>query len=125
MILELEDTVVHTAGSKWELSAGYYVYVGSAMGTLTGRLKRHLESKDTTHWHIDHLRPENNMVAAILIPSGRRIEEQLSNFLSSVAEPVRGFGCSDCNAQSNLYRVDQSVLQKVLVQILNMRREDS
>ena len=125
LILELEDTVVYTAGNRWELSAGYYVYVGSAMGTLTGRLKRHLESKDTTRWHVDHLKPENHIVAAILVPSGQRIEERLSNCLSSIAEAVKGFGCSDCSTQSNLYRVDRNVLQKVLMQILDMRREDS
>jgi len=37
------------------LPHGYYVYVGSALGGLASRLRRHLRSEKRLHWHIDYL----------------------------------------------------------------------
>jgi Uri superfamily endonuclease len=35
--------------------AGYYLYVGSALGGLRGRLRRHLIGPRRKHWHVDAL----------------------------------------------------------------------
>ena len=40
---------------RWELRRGWYVYAGSAIGGLEGRLGRHLRTSQVRHWHIDHL----------------------------------------------------------------------
>ena len=34
---------------------GYYLYFGSALNSLEGRLRRHLRSDKKLHWHIDFL----------------------------------------------------------------------
>ena len=34
---------------------GYYIYTGSALGGLSGRLKHHLKLEKKLHWHIDYL----------------------------------------------------------------------
>jgi Uri superfamily endonuclease len=38
------------------LPAGWYVYVGSALGGLGPRLRRHLRVAKPPHWHVDSLR---------------------------------------------------------------------
>ncbi len=123
LILKLERTVVSTAGKSWQLAEGYYAYVGSAMGTLTGRLKHHLEPKKSYHWHIDRLEPDRHVVAAILVPSESRIEEWLSNHLSLVGKAVIAFGCSDSGVDSNLFKIDHEIACGLLTKILHMRRE--
>ena len=34
---------------------GWYVYAGSAMRGLSGRIARHRRSRKERHWHIDYL----------------------------------------------------------------------
>ncbi|MFW6137618.1 MAG: GIY-YIG nuclease family protein [Spirochaetota bacterium] len=36
---------------------GYYVYVGSGMGSLHKRVARHYRACKKMHWHIDYLTP--------------------------------------------------------------------
>ncbi len=36
---------------------GYYVYVGSALGTLSRRVHRHELKNKKLHWHIDYITP--------------------------------------------------------------------
>ena len=42
---------------KFRFPAGFYLYVGSALGPggLAGRLARHLRAEKRLHWHIDYL----------------------------------------------------------------------
>ena len=47
-----------------EFSAGYYAYVGSALGSggLKARLGHHQGSPVRPHWHIDYLRQAADLV---------------------------------------------------------------
>ncbi len=40
---------------KREFDAGLYVYTGSALNSLPGRVGRHLRKLKKKHWHIDYL----------------------------------------------------------------------
>ena len=84
---------------------GYYVYAGSALGGLSGRLKRHLKPEKRLHWHIDYLL-QHAVISQIWYAQGEEKLECTWNALVSAlpgAEPsVRGFGCSDCRCTTHL-----------------------
>jgi Uri superfamily endonuclease len=87
--------------------AGWYIYVGSALGSGgLQRLGRHmslarLRDKRPT-WHVDYLliSPEFSLVYAVCAISGDRYECLLSSELDGTR--IFGFGCSDCSCISHL-----------------------
>ena len=91
---------------------GYYLYVGSAMGSnsstsLENRIKRHIsESQDKKlFWHIDYfLASDISVIIKIyLIPSLIRLECVLAGEILSVCDNnIKGFGSSDCFCSSHL-----------------------
>ncbi|WP_456368596.1 GIY-YIG nuclease family protein [Thermococcus sp.] len=98
-----EDKMIRTKAREFSLRRGYYVYVGSAMNSLEGRVRRHFSPKKKLHWHIDYLLKEAELLEAYLIPNEKRLEETLSLEISKIAEPVVGFGASDVSVGTNLY----------------------
>ncbi|MCX6651977.1 MAG: GIY-YIG nuclease family protein [Methanomassiliicoccales archaeon] len=95
---------------------GTYAYVGSAMGGLEGRLRRHLSPRKKVHWHIDHLASKGDIVGAFVVPSIRKEEcllnEQISRLPGSRAV-VEGFGSSDCDCQSHLHLVASETKKEI------------
>lgn len=86
------------------LPEGLYAYVGSAMNSLTGRLKRHLSRGKKIHWHIDQL-TEIGEVVFLAAFVGQKLEEDLSVFLSKRFEVVEDFGSSDLKTRGNLFKI--------------------
>lgn len=89
-------------------SAGYYVYVGSALGPGgLSRVIRHIRfSKNHTprpRWHIDYLlcSPYFSLETVYCFPTVERAECRLASLLSGI--PVPRFGCSDCRCNSHLF----------------------
>lgn len=99
-------------------AAGYYGYVGSAMGGLTGRLQRHLSTATSRgHWHVDALLQAGDVCdIQIRMTSDRADEcataELVKNWPGAGALP--GFGCSDCRCQSHLFHFHRRPLQSLL-----------
>jgi Uri superfamily endonuclease len=87
------------------LIPGYYVYTGSALGGLSGRLRRHLISDKSLHWHIDYLLREA-AVAQIWYALGQfRLEctwNAIVKALPGAISSISGFGASDCQCSSHL-----------------------
>ena len=56
LIIHLSQERDIVVGKLGELSfkKGYYAYVGSALGGLEGRIKRHFRKEKKAHWHIDY-----------------------------------------------------------------------
>ncbi|NVM31414.1 MAG: GIY-YIG nuclease family protein [Candidatus Helarchaeota archaeon] len=86
---------------------GYYVYIGSALGStstsLEHRLKRHLSSLKKLFWHIDYLlNSENIKIISILsAPTPDRKECELASAISRQKNAeilISHFGASDCQA---------------------------
>jgi sugar fermentation stimulation protein A len=85
-------------------AAGYYVYVGSALNNLAGRIQRHLALTKKKHWHIDYLRPSADIVSVYLIRSRTRCECALAQAIARLADDhVPQFGSSDCRCRSHLF----------------------
>jgi sugar fermentation stimulation protein A len=86
--------------------AGMYVYCGSARRNLSHRLARHLKREKKMRWHIDYLTASEKVVIehVRVFSSMAKTECSLNLQLQKMtgAEPVPGFGCSDCSCSSHL-----------------------
>jgi len=91
-------------------SRGYYVYVGSALGSggLPARLARHRRQQKRLHWHIDYLLAHASILGVQTDTSGERLEctwaqQWLVTPGAQVTAP--GFGASDCRCPTHLFYV--------------------
>jgi Uri superfamily endonuclease len=79
--------------------AGYYAYVGSALGPggLRSRIKRHLRTDKKCVWHIDYLRKVAEPVEAWICSGERKMEREWADALIQMegSQPVEGFGNTD------------------------------
>ena len=92
---------------SFDFPPGYYCYAGSAQGPggLEARLRRHVISPATRHWHIDYLRPLCDVVDVRAWEEPERLECSWASRLSTMpgaSIPVPGFGSSDCRCRSHL-----------------------
>lgn len=91
---------------------GYYIYVGSAMGSLSKRLNRHHKKKKSMHWHIDYLIAHFTDYKTIPIQSSEPLECKIAKDLSNIAESINNFGSSDCDCISHLYYIKDDPFTK-------------
>jgi len=78
------------------LSAGRYLYAGSAYGPggLRARISRHMRQSKPCRWHIDQLTAVADILGAWVLPNGNECE--LAARHPGLAAPIAGFGSSDC-----------------------------
>ena len=102
LILDVPDTLALSRPRRGRdvLSAGWYIYAGSARGPggIRARLARHMRQDKAVHWHIDQVtaRKGTRMWAA---PLPDRTECDLVSDLTVSGRFVAthpGFGSSDC-----------------------------
>lgn len=90
----------------YELLPGYYVYVGSALNGLSGRLNHHLKLEKNFHWHIDYLLSRTEVVEIWYTVSAEKLECRWNTILSELpgaSLSIPGFGTSDCRCYSHLH----------------------
>lgn len=89
---------------NYKFKKGYYVYIGSAMNSLTARINRHLSDDKKMHWHIDYLlkSPSSSIRDVIFNISDKKIECNLALEIAKDGEAIPKFGSSDCNCSSHL-----------------------
>jgi Uri superfamily endonuclease len=90
------------------LRPGYYLYVGSAIGSggLAGRLRHHAAVASRPHWHVDYLRAVARLEQTWFCCDRERREHLWACALSqtrTASVPLSGFGASDCACQSHLF----------------------
>ncbi len=102
LILKLEKDLKITRPKEITLKPGYYAYVGSAMNSLTGRIKRHLLKNKKIHWHIDQLTTQARIIGVYMFV-GKKIEKEMSEFFGRYLKGIKGFGSSDIQTHSNLF----------------------
>jgi len=87
---------------------GLYAYTGSGLGRgalgLRGRVLRHLSKRKKLRWHIDYLTSSESSVVVGVVASRaeKGLECAVASTINSMAEPIEGFGCSDCKCRSHL-----------------------
>src|SRR3972149_10506691 len=86
---------------EYDFPEGYYIYTGSALNGLEGRINRHLRKEKKNFWHIDYLLPHCKILKVIQYNQNRKNEatecefnEQLLRKKTSVGV-VKRFGSSD------------------------------
>jgi len=90
---------------------GIYAYIGSAMKGIKKRTERHIRLLNTKNgkcrWHIDYLlvNPNATFVELVEIPTEEKIECRLSRMFNIFAQPIIGFGSSDCKCLTHLYQL--------------------
>lgn len=103
--------VVVGALEAFDLEPGYYLYVGSALNGLSGRLRRHCRSDSKRlHWHVDYLRTQAALVEVWWTVSAEHLEcdwAAVLRGLPGTSEPVAGFGASDCRCYSHLFHMPE------------------
>jgi Uri superfamily endonuclease len=93
-------------------AAGFYAYVGSALGPggLAARLKRYSSGISCKHWHIDYILPHGNLVGALVVEDVQRHECAWASWVSRTAVScVEGFGASDCSCKGHLFYLGLSL----------------
>ncbi len=93
---------------SFEFPAGFYLYVGSALGPggLAGRLRRHLSPTRKIHWHVDYLDKEATLIEIWYSIGQERLEHDWAAVLGrlpGVQIPALNFGASDCRCESHLF----------------------
>jgi len=91
-----------------KLQRGYYVYLGSALGSggLRARIAHHQKLSPRPHWHIDYLRAHTCFHGVWFTYDAKRREHQwvrVVQVMSGAKIPLLGFGASDCDCRSHLY----------------------
>ncbi|HID56278.1 TPA: GIY-YIG nuclease family protein [Candidatus Poribacteria bacterium] len=101
--LDRSETIRIGRLGTFRFPAGYYIYTGSAMSGLVGRVSRHLRSRKRLRWHVDYLLEKAKVIGVHEIWTDERIECELNRRALSDAHVVApGFGSSDCRCPSHL-----------------------
>ena len=102
-------------------AAGYYIYLGSALGPggVRARVSRHCRQKKINHWHIDYLSQFARPIGAFYSHQPNRLEHQWAQALrgTNSLSAVTGFGCSDCRCHSHLFRTDRAPASALFAKI--------
>jgi len=86
---------------------GFYAYVGSAMGGLEARLKRHLKSHKKRRWHIDYFLHEAEIIDVVILETNVRLECSVASLLGMSFPAIKKFGSSDCKCNGHLFYIGQ------------------
>jgi|Deesub1362A_J573_1020465.scaffolds.fasta_scaffold00016_129 Uri superfamily endonuclease len=101
--LEKNSEIVIGRLGKLTLKKGFYLYVGSAMNSLEGRIKRHFSVKKKVYWHIDYLLKNAKPLYVVIIETEENLECTLAKKLKERFIEINRFGSSDCLCVSHLF----------------------
>ena len=82
---------------------GYYAYIGSALGGISARVRRHMREEKKIHWHIDHLLIHARTLDFVAARGRGRKECKVAAELQRRQPSIKGFGSSDCDCESHLF----------------------
>lgn len=107
LVLHLEKELSITVGKlgTFLFPSGYYVYCGSALNGLSGRIKHHLRRSKRPHWHIDYLLQSADVVDIWYARAGQNRECSWCEAIGTMPNAriiIPGFGSSDCSCTAHL-----------------------
>ncbi len=110
LIIRIDRNIRADIGALGNLNfeKGLYAYVGSAQNNLEERVRRHLRKEKAKFWHIDYLldNPCVRVLKVFYMRAGRPKECKIATELANKGLSIRGFGSSDCNCESHLFKVE-------------------
>ena len=127
LIVKINKTISVNIGALGLLAfpEGLYAYVGSAQNNLELRVKRHQSKEKRLFWHIDYLlNNEAAKVIGVYYAQGDKAKEcKIARLLKENAEPIAGFGCSDCHCESHLFHAENFGFLGKCMQSLTMQNK--
>ncbi len=107
LLIFLDDDASIVTGKlgTFTFPCGYYLYAGSALGGLRGRINRHLTKDTKPHWHIDYLLMYSRVVEVWVVLAEESLEcllAQTALSLPGATVSATGFGSSDCRCRTHL-----------------------
>ena len=119
LIIQVSEDINVDVGAvgKITFKKGLYAYVGSAQINLEKRIGRHFRKEKRKFWHVDYLLDNDAAkIAKVFFKNANKTEEcETAKIIGESAEPIVGFGCSDCNCKSHLFHIcDYSFLQETM-----------
>jgi Uri superfamily endonuclease len=125
IILITEDVAVNIGSlGKILFERGLYAYVGSAQNGLEKRVARHFKKYKRKFWHIDYLLEDERaeIVEVFYKEAGKEEECRIANKLGEMNQSIRGFGSSDCNCKSHIFKLnDPNLAEEVLMNNLFLK----
>ncbi len=105
LLIELAKNLTIPTGrlGAREYTRGWYVYIGSAMRGISGRLQHHLRRRKRAHWHVDYLLAHGGLEAVVAAKTHDRVECALARLLAERFEVVPRFGSSGCHCSGHLF----------------------
>jgi len=97
------QTILMGRWGPMRFAAGHYAYVGSALGGLEARVRRHGRRDKSLHWHIDHLLRSARIEQVVYAQTSQKVECRLARYLSHRFSSIPHFGSSDCTCPSHLF----------------------
>lgn len=119
LLIQLSEDIDVDVGAvgKIAFQKGLYAYVGSAQTNLEKRIRRYFRKEKHRFWHVDYLLDNDAAkVVKVFFKSANKAEEcETAKIIGESAEPIVGFGCSDCNCKSHLFHIrDYRFLQETM-----------
>ena len=106
LLIELEIPAIIAVGrlGPAQFQAGWYAYIGSALGGVAARVGRHLRQRKKLHWHVDYLLEKGRLSDVTWALSHARLECRIADGLREQGlRSVPRFGASDCKCPSHLF----------------------
>ena len=82
---------------------GHYLYIGSAMNGIEGRVRRHLGKIKKIHWHIDYLLKNADVINVDYKVGLKGLECSLARYFRKRFLAIPRFGSSDCACKGHLF----------------------
>jgi Uri superfamily endonuclease len=123
-----KDTHVNMGAiGKSTFKEGLYAYVGSAQNNLEQRVKRHLRKEKRKFWHVDYLLDNNaTKVLKVFHKQADKTEEcTIAKVISERGKSIDGFGSSDCNCKSHLFRIKDYEFLQESMRVLDVKIQSS
>jgi Uri superfamily endonuclease len=129
LIIQINQAIQPKIGALGELAftEGLYAYVGSAQNNLELRVARHRRKEKRLFWHIDYLlNNEAAKVISVYHKPGCKTEEcRIASLLEANAQPIAGFGCSDCSCSSHIFHAQNFDFLRGCMQPLKAQNENA
>lgn len=110
LFFELSEPKKLQIGALEEIGfdTGTYIYTGSGRNSVEKRIERHFSNPENKFWHIDYFSAEAEPLDYFILPEKSDYECFMAGRLQDWFEPVKGFGSSDCNCDSHLFRIPEN-----------------
>jgi Uri superfamily endonuclease len=110
LIIKLDEDKKIKVGKlgTFDFKKGYYIYIGSALNSLPGRINRHLRKEKKIKWHIDYLLNGARIVEIFYFETTKKLECKLAKKMQKNLAVIKKFGSSDCSCEGHLFYSDKN-----------------